>query len=596
MRLLALSVLVFLLCPAHGLAVPSEQSASLLGPILPSDIALSDDDRYLAVSQKDGGGLLVWDTWSFTSGPVSASTCVTARSVVFASSITASTRFYVACERGQVYYVDVDSSTIPPTLSSSSPIELNLGSGDVVDLAFAEGDEYVHALVLDAGFMSIHRISVSQDTATSVVAPQVAGGTPSSLAIGESGTPLVIPRSDGYLSWFDRSGDSYVSATSNVLVSFGGVLSSAAVSSEYGVVMVTDSGQSRLWSMPTIAGSQSTELVSDLAGAEWVELGEETGELLAWTAGTGTSVEIYDTAGVLQGSIDLVDTSAVACALSSESAATAYVAAADGTIRILSDRPFIEGLSTSAAIVGGDESFVISFSSTQDGSWELSLGGTGVEGSGTSLATGDALAGELVSVELTAASLNNEGANQLFVFVSAATGGAADSLSVTLDEPPGALATLALSAGDSRLVAEWTSAGEQDLASFVVYLSDISFTSDDSTLPEFSAETSDGTIVYPLTVAAGTAEEAHSLQMDGLSNGVPYFLAIKSVDQGGLEGPLSEVVSAVPEATCGAAECAGDNYGCSCSASFVRPFSGSAGYWLLFMVAAPLFARRRRSL
>jgi hypothetical protein len=578
------------------MAVPSQQSASLLGPILPSDIALSDDDRYLAVSQKDGGGLLVWDTWSFTSGPVSASTCITAKAVEFASALTSSVRFYVACERGEVYYVDVDSSTTPPTLRSSTPIELNLGSGDVIDLAFAEGDEYVHALVLDAGFMSIHRISVSQDTVTSVVAPQVAGGTPSGLAIGESGTPLVIPRSDGYLSWFDRSGDSYVSATSNVLVSFGGVLSSAAVSSEYGVVMVTDSGQSTLWSMPSIAGSQSTELVSELAGVEWVELGKENGELLAWTAGTGTSVEVYDTAGVLQGSIDLVDSSAVACALSSEGGATAYVAAADGTIRVLSDRPFIEGLSTSAAIVGSDEPFSVSFSSTQDGAWELSLGGSGVQGSGTSLATGDALAGELVSVELTAASLSTEGANQLFVFVSASTGVAVDSVSVTLDEPPGALAALALSAGDSRVVAEWTSGGEEDVASFVVYLSDAPFASGDSILPEFSVETTDGTIVYPLTVDAGIAEESHSLQIDGLSNGVPYFLAIKAVDEGGLEGPLSEVVSAVPEATCGAAECAGDNYGCSCSASFVRPFAGSSGYWLLLLTAGPLFARRRRSL
>ncbi len=595
MRCSVLVALLVCLCSSPAHAVPSQQAASLTGVTVPSDIALSDDDRYLAVSGKDGSGLLVWDTWSFSSGPSSATTCLPADTVEFASNITTLDRFYVGCEGGQVYYVDVDSTTIPPTLTVSTALELNLGSGDVIDLAFAQGDDYVHALVLDSGLMSIHRISLAQDTVTTVVPARAVGGTPVELAIGSSGTPLVVPRSDGYLSWFDRSGDSYTSSTSDVLISFGGVLSGAAVSSNFGLVVVADSGDSTLWSMANTTGAPSTALATDLLGAEWVELSEESGELMIWTAGTGTSLEVYDTAGSLEQSIDLVDSSAVACIPASESEAGAYVAAADGTLRVLTDRPFIENLSSSAAIVGGDEAFTVSFSSTQDGSWELSLGGTGVRGTGSSLASGDALAGELLSVELTAADLSVEGANQLFVFVSGTAGTAVDSLAVTLDEPPGALSTVALAAGDSRVVAEWTAGAEEDLAVFVVYLSDSSFTASDLVLPEFSTETSDGTVSYPLSVPAGLAGESHSLQVDGLLNGETYYLAIKAVDSGDLEGPLSEVVSASPESTCGAAECAGDDFGCSCSSSLLALSPGGSMYWLLVLVAGPLLVRRRRS-
>ena len=595
MRRSALSALLLCLWVSPAEAVPSQQAVSYSGTAVPSDIALSDDGRYLAVSGKDGSGLLVWDTWSFSSGPSSASTCLPADTVAFASNLVTPDRFYVGCEGGEVYYVDVDSATTPPTLTVSTALELNLGSGDVIDLAFAQGDDYVHALVLDSGLMSIHRISLAQDAVTTVVPARVVGGTPVQLAIGSSGTPLVVPRTDGYLSWFDRTGDSYTSSTSDVLISFSGVLSGAAVSSNFGLVVVADSGQSTLWSMANTTGAPSTALATDLAGAEWVELGEENGELMVWTAGTGTLLEVYDTAGALQQSIDLEDSSAVACVPASESEGVAYVAAADGTLRILSDRPFVENLSSSASIVGGSEAFTVSFSSTQDASWEVSLGGTGVRGTGSSLAAGDATVGELVSVELTADDLAVEGGNQLFVFVSNSDGTSVDSISVTLDEPPGALSTLTMSAGDSRVVAEWTAGDEEDLAVFIVYLSDSPFTSSDSVLPEFSAETTEGTVYYPLSVPAGLPGDGHSLQIDGLTNGATYYLAIKAVDSGDLEGPLSEVVSASPQATCGAAECAGDDYGCSCSSSLLVSSRVPLSGWLLVLVSAPLLLRRRRS-
>ena len=575
-------------------AAPSGQAGSLTGATLPSGVALSDDDRYLAVSGKEGAGVLVWDTRAFSMGPSSATTCSPASGLVFAAGLTTPDRFYVGCERAQVHYVDLDPSTTPPRLTVSSAIELNQGSGDVVDLAFAEGDTYVHALVLDAGFMSIHRISIDQDSVTAVVPPQVVGGTPASLAIGDAGSPLVVPRSDGSLSWFDRSGDSYTAATVATLVSFGGALTSAAVSSDHGLVLVTDSAQSTLWSMAAVPGSASSPLATDLSGAQWVELAQEGTELLAWTAGSGTTVEVFDMAGTQRQSIDLVDSSAIACALASEAKATAYVAAADGSLRGLSDLPFIENLATSEAIVGGDESFVVSFSATQAGSWELRLGGDGVQSAGSSLATGMISEETPVSVELAASDLVEEGTNSLFVFVTSGAGTGVDSLEVVLDRPPGALQSFSLSAGDGRLVAEWVAGGETDLESFEVYLSDAWFVTEDGELPVFVVQTGAGEVSYPLSVPAGLPDETHSLEIEGLTNGQNYYLAVRALDTGGLLGPFSEVLSVSPAETCGAAECAGDEYGCSCSAAMgARKLPSKPWLWLVLLVLVIGHLRRQ---
>jgi len=592
-RFSALPVLVALLVAATAVAAPSEQAGTLTGATLASSIAVSSDDRYIAVSEKDDGGLVVWDAWSLSSGPASASTCVPAAAVEFADNLVTSERFYVACEDGLVYFVELDTATIPPGLAVSSPIELNGGVGDVIDLAWARDDDYIHALVVDSGYMSLHRISLADNSVTALSPSTTVGGTPVDLAIGDTGTPLLVARSDGSLSRFDRSGDSYSSAADTV-VSFGGVLSSVSVSTDYGTIFVSDSGQSTLWSLPVDGSGQSVAVVTDLAGAEVVELAEEGGELLVYAAGSGTTVEVFDALGALRQSIELADSSAVSIAVAGAAAASAYVAAIDGSVRVLSDLPLIESLQSSAAIVGGDEPFTVSFSASKDGSWDVRIGGDGVPGSGTSLANGVLLADETTSLSLSADDLIVEGANRLFVFVTGEAGTAVDSTSVTLDEPPGPVSEFVVSPGDSRLVLEWTSGGETDLDHFVVYLSDQPFSAEDPSLPSFSLDTADGPVSYPLSVAAGLAGAGHSFEASGLDNGSAYYVAVEAVDVGGLVGPTSEVLSGTPEATCGAAECAGDESGCSCSggsslAGPVRPT-----WWLAGLAFVALVLRRRQ--
>jgi len=97
-----------------------------------------------------------------------------------------------------------------------------------------------------------------------------------------------------------------------------------------------------------------------------------------------------------------------------------------------------------------------------------------------------------------------------------------------------------------------------------------------------------------LSVVAGGAGEGHSFEASGLDNGAAYYVAVQGVDEGGLLGPLSDVLSATPEATCGAAECAGDESGCSCSggsslAGPVRP-----AWWLAGLAFVGLVLRRRQ--
>ena len=88
---------------------------------------------------------------------------------------------------------------------------------------------------------------------------------------------------------------------------------------------------------------------------------------------------------------------------------------------------------------------------------------------------------------------------------------------------------------------------------------------------------------------AGDASTAQSFSVTGLTNSATYWVAIQATDTAGNEGPISDVLTASPEQTCGLAECYGDT-GCSCSSSGSSP---RLGLWLLLLGAT--IAGRRRS-
>ena len=195
-----------------------------------------------------------------------------------------------------------------------------------------------------------------------------------------------------------------------------------------------------------------------------------------------------------------------------------------------------------------------------------------------------------MSVTLNADDLTSEGDNRLVVFATSSGATGVDSVVVTLDTPPEGVLDFAVASGDGRLAVTWTSTDEEDIATYRLYVGDAAFAKDDATLPSLTLTDEDGASVdYPLQISAGDASTAQSFSVTGLTNSATYWVAIQATDTAGNEGPISDVLTASPEQTCGLAECYGDT-GCSCSSSGSSP---RLGLWLLLLGAT--IAGRRRS-
>ncbi len=114
---------------------------------------------------------------------------------------------------------------------------------------------------------------------------------------------------------------------------------------------------------------------------------------------------------------------------------------------------------------------------------------------------------------------------------------------------------------------------------------------------EPSASNEDGTITSPIEIdapdvsgdddSAVTTAERIVYSVQGLTNETTYYFAAAAVDADGNEGPRTEVLSAKPGLTGGAAVLAGETGGCSCETT------GAAGS-ALALILLPFFCRRGR--
>jgi hypothetical protein len=277
--------------------------------------------------------------------------------------------------------------------------------------------------------------------------------------------------------------------------------------------------------------------------------------------------------------------------------AAVYVVDSGGDVHVASDRPWIDPIDAEPDRVGLDGSFELTFQSSLDGDYSVRAGGGISASSGDELASGAAVAGSEVVVTLDDDALPEEGENRLFVFVESDGAVGLDSVVVTLDTPPDAVLDFAVGSGEQRLILSWTATGEADVESYRIYLSDQDFSPDDADLPEFEVDRGDdGIDSYPSEIEAGAAGSEHERSVEGLSNGLSYWIAVSAVDASGQEGPLGGVLSGTPAATCGAAECSGDPGGCQCGLG-LPPRDGGKGSLVAFLglLLAALPARWRRA-
>jgi len=571
-------------------AAPSNLAAVVdSGAGTPTALAVSQDGLLVGVA--GSSGFSVYDLRAPSDTPELSESCGEsgAKAVVYVEDGSYGERFYVSCVGGGVEYIELDRMSVPVGLSSSDKVSVNAGEGEAVGLAFADGDSAVFGVVQNSTTYSLDRIPLSATGGDSEVLGLLLTGTATAISVASSGSPLVVARNDGFVSEFTRSGDVYGTASTVPLVPLG-ALGDVLASSEFLATFATDVTNGEVWEIGT-GLTTASEWGSGFSSPVAVAQGTDSSGPLVWVAEQGGTLTAWSTTEELQAEIDTEVTGLLDVAAPGSSEDQVFALASDGTLLVLHDRPIVSDLIATPSSVLAEEPFELSFSAAVAGDWDIRTGGTEDPSSGTSVAAGSMGAEETVSAELSADVLTAEGANRIFVFLSDGVSTGWGSVTVTLDTPPDEVTSPVLGIGDERLYLSWETSDETDITTYEVYLSEEEF--DEASLPSYSLTDEDGTVFdFPASVTAEAPLTSQTYEISGLTNGVTYFLALRALDEGGLIGPLSDVVSGAPAETCGAAECAED-LGCSCG-QLPRTSGNRARLIVLFAALSFLFLMRRR--
>lgn len=260
-----------------------------------------------------------------------------------------------------------------------------------------------------------------------------------------------------------------------------------------------------------------------------------------------------------------------------------------GELWIATRGPWVDLVSLSPEAAADGDEVELRFQSDRDGSYELRLGGSGAS-DGVLLQSGEVQAGSETALWVPVDESFAEGANLLRVRVKDSAGQVGhDGAWLTVDNPPPAiqLAEDAVGVGNGYLSLRLTTPSDEDLASIRVYLSVEPFEPEDwagGGGPAFDGEDpiDEGDLLFAVEPDALT-----ELVISPLTNDQTYHLAVRAIDAGGLEGPMSNVRTGTPRLTQGIADLAGERGG-FCG----LPLSSSAGLAILALSLAG--ARRRR--
>lgn len=271
----------------------------------------------------------------------------------------------------------------------------------------------------------------------------------------------------------------------------------------------------------------------------------------------------------------------------------------DGGFAVLTQAPWIDDfqISPNEGDAGVEVSF--SFSSDSAGSWSVQIGGGPDEAGGDEVGRGTLDEPGEITGSFVVPETVEEGVNEVWAFVTDETTGIRGSAlaTFTTDRIPEQvqLRPSDVASGPERLLVSLRPLDIADIAFYRVYVSAEPFEASD--YPTGGPETRIRSRSYPRVVdQPADTSSVEIVSISPLNNDTPYYIAIRAVDEGGAEGPMSDVVSGTPADTCGAAQCAGDAGGCGGDgcASVGGASSSRVGPGLLLLAGASLFRRRRR--
>lgn len=266
-----------------------------------------------------------------------------------------------------------------------------------------------------------------------------------------------------------------------------------------------------------------------------------------------------------------------------------FIGTSDGEIEVLTDKPWISDVGADVDTITEGTEFTLTFTTDSDIDYEVLLNGDRDGTGGGALASGSASADETVEIDLTVGDDWAEGINLVTVVGTDDDGLVGHgSVAFETDNPPArvTLTEASVGLGDGQLQLTFSGIDDEDLDHYEIYVSTTEFSRSDysSGGPEFDG---DDDLDTPIEVDGDPGEEV-STWITPLTNGVTYYIAVRAIDEGGLEGKMSRVVSGAPEETFSASELAGEEGGFSCATGTLPGALGMLGGLLA------LAGRRRR--
>jgi uncharacterized protein (TIGR03382 family) len=565
--LVSLSVVAFAAVPvaAHRVEVP--------GDGVMSGLAVSDDGAL--VTAVNGSSVVILDTDAWRGAQESP--CAVASAVPAANGD--GFEIWAACNDGTLARVDWADGVA--TIPEDTQATVEIGGDPLVWIGYDETDGILAVISKPAtGAVVLHRVdfeTLDVDADSGAITLGYDGFVDAVLvdgsvyvAHGQAELTRTVLASGAATPSLDRTGIS---------------INRMAPASSASVYAIDTSG-TLAWYDPSLYRFQyvGTNLGSLSAVGTW--LGGD-GDVPWIALAAGTSVDVYDLAGVaLDGDpVASFDMPTTVSDFVTGPDGTLYAGSDDGGILVATAGPWVSDVAATPTTGTDGTEVAIGFTLDVDAHVVIARGGDAT-GGGTTLFSADEAAGA-VSIPLIIDGWA-EGANPIYVFATDDAGNEGHgSATVTVDNPPEAPSIDAANLGflDGGLRLSFDGLDAEDIATYTVYVTVTPFTRADWPTggPEFDGSDD---LAAPITVDA-----ASSLTVDiaPLTNGVTYYVAVRATDAGGLEGPMSAVVSGTPSETYSASELAGETGGPAGCATGGPALAGLG-------LAALAVLRRRRGL
>jgi len=612
----ALPLILSALVATPAAAQPDQVSADYTVGSGPLAAAFTATDRLAVVLDGDGGTLSVIDTADLLGEPTSYSTCDAPRDVALASSIAA---LVVACGDGTLERYTASTAHFPAILVPQTAVaftdapDLTAIAADASDVYAASSTGWVYAADM------VTSSEVSDGEFPYDLTALVADAVP--VAMATTGERLVVALASGELIDADLSGETLVADVVDTgaaaLVDLTGIDPFLAMADDGTVFSYT-------------GGSLTATELGVATGGGGVALFQHGGDCFVAAVGGGTLDFLDCGDGTLAGQVD-VSGDATAVAASGDGYLIVVDPEADRA-QVLTVNPWVRIDAVSPDPVDAEGDVTLTLSSDVDGTLSVLLGGD-VDASGTDLSPSVTAVVADTSTDVTfAASSLAEGDNTVFAFVETADGDVGrNAVQVSVPSSVEVLAPQAFvaTAGSGKVTLSWAPVEEDGFTvdHYLVYFGIESFDPADGDPGYCDDEAETVCSGFPVTVEGGTSTmvEAIFLEDDDdstgddddstgdddtgdddtgdddttgdddsvttvvspLTNDVTYYFAVAAVTSDELTGAFTDVVSAMPQETGGAAWLAGDTggYGCSgCAVSAART-QGIAAVSLLALAA-----------